>query len=133
MEFDLATMRTLTLEREDGKVAMATRKKQLLEMEEVRAMAALKIQMAQEGQKRSFDKKLGTKSNILFGVGDLVMIFDAIHYKRVQKKFLPRYFGPYRITKVYSNYTYDVEGMDGKPHDRVNFDKLKLFHERKDD
>ena len=65
-----------------------------------------------------------------FKEGDWVMLFDSIRFKRVQKKFLPKYFGPFIVEKVWGNYTYDLKELGGRHFDRINHDKLKMYHRR---
>ncbi len=58
---------------------------------------------------------------------DLVMMFDIWHHRRVYKKLLPKWFGPFVTKKVFvNNGSYEFENVDGSPYpDCINHDKLK--------
>lgn len=116
IQFDLTTFQTLQtkLKRKGGKEAEKNRRDELLELEETRNVAAQIITRAQEQQKKSYDKRLAMKDPTRFKEGDWVLVWDAIRHKRAQHKFLPRYFGPYLITKVWTNDTYDLEEFSGR-------------------
>jgi len=82
------------------------------------------IEVAYVQQKKVFDKKVKIKE---FKEGDLVMMFNVRHHRRVYKKLLSKWFGPYVIKKVYiDNGSYELENVDGSPYlNRINHDKLK--------
>ncbi len=97
---------------------------QLNELDELQLKAYQSIEVAQAQQKKAFDKKVKKRE---FKEGDLVMMFDARHHRKVYKKLLPMWFGPFVIKKVFAdNGSYELENVDGSPYpDRVNHDKLK--------
>ena len=97
-------------------------------LDEYRHDATRNVLKAQLRQKKAFDARVKTK---IFEKGDLVKEFDARHHKRVGKKLLPRWFGPYRVKEAhYDNGTYELEELDGTYSHWVNQDKLALFHVR---
>ena len=130
IEHDLSTYRWQHGEEGASEDTHQTRLRRLLELEELRALATVNIEAAQSHQARYYNRRMVDAKPVEYKVGDLVMVFDAIRYKRKQKKFLPRYFGPFRVLKKYSNFTYDLGDLQGSFYDRINYDKLKLFHKR---
>jgi len=54
-------------------------------------------------------------------------MFDIWHHCRVYKKYLPKWFGPFVIKKMFTNNEYyELENVNGSPYlDCVNHDKLK--------
>jgi len=62
-----------------------------------------------------------------FKEGELVMMFDIRDHCRVYKKFLPKWFGPFVIKKLFEdNGFYELENVDGSLYlNRINHDKLK--------
>lgn len=132
IQFDLPTFQTLQkrMKRRGGVHAERSRLEDLMELEETREAALIQTTKAQGKQKMSFDRRLGKRKIQPFQEGEWVMLYDAIRHKRVQKKFLVRYFGPFIISKAWGNNTYDLHDLGGKFFDRVNQDKLKRFHQR---
>lgn len=75
--------------------------------EELRKEAKYQIQKVQEENKRSYNLK--RKPSTKYKIGDIVAI------KRTQLgpglKLKPKFFGPYEVTKIKSNDTYEVQKM----------------------
>jgi hypothetical protein len=82
------------------------------------------IEVVQAQQKKAFDKKVKKRE---FKKGDLVMMFNVQHHRKVCKKLSPKWFGPFVIMKVFVDYGfYELENVDGLPYPyRINHDKLK--------
>ena len=124
--YDVATIQTTSSDRMDTKDSLSSHLLDLSYLDEDCQHAKDKILLAQMKQKKYFDAKIKIKE---FKVGDLVKEFDARHERRVGKKFLPRWFGPFHVKKAhYDNNTYELEELDGTPSHWVNKDKLSLFH-----
>jgi hypothetical protein len=73
---------------------------------------------------KNLTRKLKKKE---FKEGDLITMFDVWHHRRVYKKLLPKWFGPFVIRKVFvDNQPYNLGNVNGSPYpDRINHDKLK--------
>jgi hypothetical protein len=56
-------------------------------LDELLSKAYQSIKVAQTQQKKAFDKKVKKKE---FKEGDLAMMFDTRHHRRVYKKLLPK-------------------------------------------
>jgi hypothetical protein len=41
------------------------------------------------------------------------MVYDSRHDKKTLKKFLPKWFSPYMVMKVFLNNTYELVNLDG--------------------
>lgn len=65
------------------------------------------IKISQEKAKKSYDKKRCRPQQ--FSVGDLVSVERNINSSGQSKKLVPKYQGPYRITKIYSCDRYEIE------------------------
>jgi hypothetical protein len=76
-------------------------------VEEIRENLKVRLAMAQEYQKRSFDKAHKPKS---YNVGDEVMLdLRNIRTSRPKKKLEDKYWGPLEITKVVGKQAYEVD------------------------
>ncbi len=97
---------------------------QFNELDELQLKAYQSIEIAQAKQKKAFNKKVKKKE---FKEGDLVMIFDIRHHRSAYKKWLPKWFGPFVIKKMFAdNGSYELENVDGSPYPHhINHDKLK--------
>jgi hypothetical protein len=57
------------------------------------------------------------------------MVHDSRHDRKTFKKFLPKWFGPYMVMKVFSNNNkYELTHFEGEEYGRINHDKRKHFH-----
>ena len=80
IHFDLPTFQSIhrRLKKAQGGDAEKSRKEQLMELEEARAVAMVRVEQAQRKQKESYDKRQGKKKVEPFKEGDWVMLFDSI-------------------------------------------------------
>jgi predicted protein tyrosine phosphatase len=124
IELEVMTLHTATTMRLPFDESQHHRLLQLNELDELQLKAYQSIEVAHAQQKKAFDKKVKKKE---FKEGDLIMMFDARHHRRVYKKFLPKWFGPFVIKKVFVDIEcYELENVDGSPYpDHINHDKLK--------
>lgn len=78
----------------------------------IRGRAAERQKALQDYNKRCVDKK--RRPATLYSVGDYVMVRNFDSHSGVSRKLIPRYRGPFRVTKVLANDRYmlgDVEGF----------------------
>jgi len=81
------------------------------DLEKMRTEAAEKIYKSQINQKKNYDKK--RKSPRKYNKGELVMIKNFDNTPGISKKLIPRFRGPYEITKVLKNNRYVIVDPDG--------------------
>ncbi|OAE26940.1 hypothetical protein AXG93_4413s1240 [Marchantia polymorpha subsp. ruderalis] len=106
IQFDLTTFTTIQqkIKKANGVETVKSCQQQLMELEEARALAMVRVERAQQLQKKYHDKRSGNH--------------NLKPFKEVEK--------------VWGNFTYDIKELGGRHFDRVNHDKLKLFHRRSD-
>lgn len=64
-----------------------------------------------------------------YSVGTLVLKKVPGQLQHTRHKFAPRYEGPYRVSRVVSSLTYEIEQLQGRRKAMtVHFSQLKLFH-----
>lgn len=90
------------------------------------------IEDKQRKQKSRYDKK--RVAGIKFVVGEQVLVRTAVGSNQGQsRKLLPKYSGPYVVTKVLENDRYAIEDVCGstraqkKYHGIVSVDKMKAY------
>lgn len=75
--------------------------------------------------KEIYDRKLPTETGVTDG--SLVLLFD-IQHQDFPSKLHTRWMGPFRVCKVYSNESLQLEHLEGNPQDtKVNGSKVKLY------
>lgn len=81
------------------------------DLAQIRQVAAQNIEKNQVISKKQYDQK--HKVSRLYNVGDLVMISNQDVTPGVNKKFIPKYRGPYVIKAVLDNDRYIVGDIEG--------------------
>lgn len=81
------------------------------DLDRVRTEAEVKNKLSQEQNKRYFDAK--HKTPYKYNVGDYVMVSVIDTTVGINKKLIPKYRGPYVISKVLGNDRYLVEDVSG--------------------
>ncbi|XP_036141245.1 uncharacterized protein LOC118645052 [Monomorium pharaonis] len=96
-----------------------------LELEEERDLSALrnsaaeKLQKASEQMEKNYNSK--RKPATKYQVGDYIMISNRDTTPGVNKKLIPKFKGPYVVTKVLDNDRYVIEDIEGFQVTRVPF------------
>ncbi|UYV69751.1 hypothetical protein LAZ67_7000606 [Cordylochernes scorpioides] len=103
-------------------------------VEETRQLARLETLKAQEKDKARYDSKHEAMD---YNVGDLVWIFTPIRKVGLSEKLMKRYFGPYRVTRKFSDVTFEVEPVDQptrrrQTRDLVHVLRMKPYHDPED-
>lgn len=80
-------------------------------LENLREQAAENIVNSQRYNEQYYNKS--HKPAISYKVGDLVMITNIDVTPGVNKKLIPKFRGPYKVTKVMNNDRYEVEDVEG--------------------
>lgn len=81
-------------------------------IEEIRSEITEHIEKDQVSQKQRFDKN--RKSPTIYKIGDLVKINKQVPSNEGQsRKLLPKFSGPYKITKILDNDRYEVSTIPG--------------------
>lgn len=90
------------------------------DVHEIRNKITEHIEQDQEKQKERYDKRhIAAK---IYKVGDLVKILKPIaHNDGKSKKLLPKFSGPYKITKVLENDRYEVSSIEGSNITQKNY------------
>lgn len=69
--------------------------------------------------------------HVRYEEGDKVWMWDHTrHHKGLTSKFLPKWLGPYRISKVYSRNAYDLQSDAGATLVGINVADLRPYHPR---
>ena len=63
--------------------------------------------------------------DLLYKVGDLVLVDSRQRRKRVNPKLQAQFVGPFRVSKAYCNHTYRLDGYQSL----VSQSRLKLYHD----
>ena len=126
IEVKLASLRVL--ERESLKPKEKTRQR-ILDLERLqldREQAIVYYSTQAKERKAKFDKNLAGKK---IQKGSLVLRYDTKYDNVKGKKFEPRWEGPYKVVRRYTNGSYKLKNITGKVHKtRVNEWRLKLYH-----
>lgn len=94
-------------------------KTNLIDLEKVRAEASEIIQKNQKYNSEYYNKHHKTPHK--YRVGDLVVIKNIVSATGVNKKLIPKYKGPYQITKVLSNDRYAICDLDNMQITRLPY------------
>jgi hypothetical protein len=62
---------------------------------------------------------------LLYEIGDRVLLTMKTPLIKTSKKLIPRFIGPYRVTKVYLNITVEIQEYTGKQTQLVHVNRLK--------
>jgi hypothetical protein len=96
-------------------------------LEESKKLVRIRVEEAQEVQKRTYDSR---HFQATFNVGSLVGLH--VHKRQVglTEKMLPAFEGPYRITRKLGKVTYEIENVNNprKRHKKVNLQLLKKWN-----
>lgn len=80
-------------------------------VEEIRDKALENIENNQVAMKERFDKKRCAPKQ--YNEGDLVLVQKQLNNPGESNKLLPRYSGPYKVTKILGNDRYEVSSIEG--------------------
>ena len=95
------------------------------DLEEAREEALTRTAEVQAKKKGDFDEKLPENHGI--EEGGLVLLYDNRH-KEFPGKLHTRWMGPYKVTKIYSNGSFQLENLQGVWLDtRVNGSRVKRY------
>ena len=84
----------------------------MVEVQQIKEQVMDKAYHHQQKIKKTFDKRSGNK---YFDMGDLVLKWDAPRQEKGKhSKFDSLWFGPFNISKVFSNNTYRLQDLEGK-------------------
>ena len=68
---------------------------------------------------------IGETEDLLYKVGDLVLVDSRQRRKGVNPKLQAQFVGPFRVSKAYCNHTYRLDGYQSL----VSQSRLKLYHD----
>lgn len=72
-----------------------------------------------------------TRFHVRYEVGDKVWMWDHTrHQKGLTSKFLPKWLGPYTISRVYARNAYDLQSAEGATLVGINVADLRPYHPR---
>jgi hypothetical protein len=98
-------------------------KSQLLQrIHEAFVLAQQNLYLSRAYQKEQYDKRVNEQ---LYEVGDKVLLSMKTPILGTSKKLIPRFIGPYRVTKVNSNKTVEIRESPGKQTQLVHINRLK--------
>lgn len=81
------------------------------------------LKTSRDFAKQRYDQKTNIKE---FKVGDYVYLWRPKSYHKDRNTFKSNFFGPYRITKLISEYTYKIDVGSSRIHNIVPHDLLRL-------
>ncbi|XP_057370033.1 uncharacterized protein LOC130691140 [Daphnia carinata] len=84
------------------------------------------LAQAREQQRAQYDKRAREYD---FKVGDKVLLDVRTPMAGTSKKLIPRFAGPYRVIKVNSNQTVEIQECPGKQTQRVHVNRIKPLYE----
>ena len=94
-------------------------------LEEAYGQVREKMELKQEAQKQSYDRKVHGKP---YNVGDMVWLHSTVVPRGTAKKLHHPWTGPYRVVKCLSDITYRIENVKSKRQRQVvHFDRLKPY------
>ena len=94
-------------------------------LEEAYGQVRVKMELKQEVQKQSYDRKVHGKP---YNVGDMVWLHSTVVPRGTTKKLHHPWTGPYRVVKCLSDITYRIENVKFKRQRHVvRFHRLKMY------
>jgi hypothetical protein len=98
-------------------------KSQLLQnIHEAFVLVQRNLYQARAQQKEQYNKRVNEQ---LYKVGDKVLLNVKTLILRTSKKLIPLFIGPYRVTKVNDNKTFEIREGPGKQTQLVHINRLK--------
>lgn len=91
-------------------------------LQELRKKASDKIKTNQEYNKEQYNKR--HKIPHKYRIGDYVMIRNVVNEPGINKKFLPKYKGPYKVIHVLDNDRYIIQDIEGIQMSRTPYKGL---------
>jgi hypothetical protein len=73
-------------------------------------------------QQKQYNKRA---EDLSYEIGDRVLLTMKTPLLKTSKKLIPRFIGPYRITKINSNHTVEIQEFPGKQTQLVHVNRLK--------
>ncbi|KAI9558398.1 hypothetical protein GHT06_015178 [Daphnia sinensis] len=84
------------------------------------------LTQAREQQRAQYDKRAREQE---FNIGDKVLIDVRTPMAGTSKKLIPRFMGPYRVTKINNNHTVEIQECVGKQTQLVHVNRIKPLYE----
>jgi hypothetical protein len=98
-------------------------KSQLMQrIHEAFQLAKRSMWKARQQQQEQYHKRA---QELLYEIGDRVLLTMKTPVLRTSKKLIPRFIGPYRVTKVNPNHTVEIQEYPGKQTQLVHVNRLK--------
>jgi hypothetical protein len=120
----------LEIDEDFENTAIIRRIYELINLVEERDEALKNIEKSQMLQKTKYDKNV--KEEILFNIGDKVLLKDAAKEKQWSNKLSSKWKGPYYIHEIFGNGAYKIRTMDGKVlRASYNIKHLKKYYDQR--
>ena len=128
IEMEIETYRIIAARTETRNLDLTTRLLVIEDLEETKEEALTRTAEVQAKRKEDFDEKLPESHGI--EKGGLVLLYDNRH-KEFPSKLHTRWMGPYKVTQIYSNWSLQLEDLQGVWFDtRVNGSRVKKYKEQ---
>ncbi|KZR96308.1 Uncharacterized protein APZ42_009428, partial [Daphnia magna] len=102
-------------------------KSQLMQrLHEAFVLVKANLTQAREQQRTQYDKRAREQA---FNIGDKVLIDVRTPMTGTSKKLIPRFMGPYRVTKINNNHTVEIQKCVGKQTQLVHVNRIKPLYE----
>ena len=122
---EIETYRIIAARTENRNQDLTTRLLAIEDLEEAREEGLTRTAEVQAKRKEDYDIKLPESHGI--EEGGLVLLYDNRH-KEFPNKLHTRWMGPYKVTKIYSNRSHQLEDLQGVWLDtRVNGSRVKRY------
>ncbi|KAI9550595.1 hypothetical protein GHT06_004910 [Daphnia sinensis] len=95
-------------------------------LHEAFALVKANLTQAREQQRAQYDKRAREQE---FNIGDKVLIDVRTPMAGTSKKLIPRFMGPYRVTKINDNHTVEIQECVGKQTQLVHVNRIKPLYE----
>ena len=131
IELEITSLRTSFSRMCNKEETHAQRLVQLETLDEKRLQALQHLEATQQRRKARYDALIKKKKKPELKEGSLVMKYDGRVEKRLDKKLLRRWEGPFSVKKKFKNNTYLLEDANGQEvPGRANEYRLKVFYPR---
>ncbi|KZS19984.1 Uncharacterized protein APZ42_013448 [Daphnia magna] len=115
------------LQKPENIIVPSDYKSQLMQrLHEAFLLVKANLAQAREQQRTQYDKRAREQA---FNIGDKVLIDARTPMADTSKKLIPRFMGPYRVTKINNNHTVEIQKCAGKQTQLVHVNRIKLLYE----